>query len=239
MSTSQLRLPPSLARYVPADEADALLAVLAAEIEGYVAEVATRAVHETLCANFGAEMGDAIFADLTGHANSPNTKLVPGVSRAAVSKAATRIRRGFGLPVRVPTNARPGFRGDAIELEDGATSAGFVEMNSPDVPATFRSRINDDKTIDAFSVARDTGVKPPCGGSRLRRKSGSRPRKRPHASGERWFVELVGEAGPRYQSKASAAKNVSITEILGVKQIRSDLFELRLVPQVCPGKQGD
>jgi hypothetical protein len=101
-------LPPSLARYVPADEADALLAVLAVEIEEYVAEEATKAVHATLRANFGPEMGDAIFTDLTGRADAPNTKLVPGVSRAAVSKAATRIRRGFGLPVRCPMNARKG-----------------------------------------------------------------------------------------------------------------------------------
>ncbi len=105
----EFRLPACFARAVPPEEAAALLDALQAEIECYGAEQATRAVEKTLVANFGLAMGRAIFADLTGTADAPNSVLVGGtVTRAAVSKAATRIRRGFGLPVRCPANARAG-----------------------------------------------------------------------------------------------------------------------------------
>lgn len=108
MNAPELRLPPELAKHVTPDQADALLAALAVELDEYVAEQAMRAVHATLCANFGPAMGDALFADLTGRADASNAKLVPGVTRSAVSKASARLRRGFGLPVRYPLMARKG-----------------------------------------------------------------------------------------------------------------------------------
>lgn len=77
-------------------------------LESFARSVARSTMEHLLHANFGHALGSAVFADLTGNAAEPNTKLVCGqVSRAAVSKAATRIRRGLGWPIRCPNNARP------------------------------------------------------------------------------------------------------------------------------------
>ncbi len=61
----------------------------------------------------GRELGDAVFADLTGVADRPNTSLAPNTSRAVVSKWACRCRKNLGLGLRVPGNARPSRKGRA------------------------------------------------------------------------------------------------------------------------------
>lgn len=52
------------------------------------------------------EIASAILADLTGHADQPNTTLAPGVSRKRVSRALVRARRALGLPTENPNKGR-------------------------------------------------------------------------------------------------------------------------------------
>lgn len=109
MNLSKLKLPSCFTDVVPPELADALLMALVDEVDAYVAERVILAVRAILIANFGPAHGLAIFADLYGAADVSNSELVGGtVSRAAVSKACCRIRRGLGLPLRNPNNARVG-----------------------------------------------------------------------------------------------------------------------------------
>jgi len=109
MSNSEapkFELPADLLSYLPQE----VLADLINEVEDYVGSMSSFAIERTLQANFGVGMGSAIFADVYGTADVSSAEQARrcGKSRAAVSKAAVRIRRGLGLPVRCPRNARPG-----------------------------------------------------------------------------------------------------------------------------------
>lgn len=102
------QLPTHLFAGLSVKEAALMGDLLQAEFEAYGREQAFRAVEVLLRANFGELMGAALYADLYGLADASNSALVGGtVSRAAVSKAACRIRRGLGLPLRDPRKARP------------------------------------------------------------------------------------------------------------------------------------
>ena len=105
----QLKLPAGFLAFFPADSHELLNDAVADGVEEYANARALLAMKNVLIANFQPALGLAIYADITGKADASNSALVNGtVSRQAVSKAATRIRRGLGLPVRVPKNARPG-----------------------------------------------------------------------------------------------------------------------------------
>jgi hypothetical protein len=112
MSTPEFTLPACLVKYLPPDVGEDLRDAIATAVEDYVREKCRDAMRATteliLCANFGPVMGRALFLDIIGDAAACNRELVDGVlTRAAVSKASVRIRRGLGLPIRSPRNARP------------------------------------------------------------------------------------------------------------------------------------
>jgi hypothetical protein len=103
LGVPKFKLHCEIEQFLPTD----LLAALSVVVEDYVAEMVAFAVRRILEANFGSEMGVAVFADLAGLASVPNSVLVPNVSRQAVSRACCRIRDGLDLPLRSATNARP------------------------------------------------------------------------------------------------------------------------------------
>ncbi len=84
----------------PSDLADADPAVVTNFAERSLLE----GVRVGLCLALGRELGDAVFADLVGTADKPNTSLAPHASRAVTSKWACRCRRNLGLAVRTPAN---------------------------------------------------------------------------------------------------------------------------------------
>ena len=64
-------------------------------VEEYVEKRVLLTVKNILIANFKLLMRHAIYADVMGKADASNSELVEGtVTRSAVSKAATRLRRG-------------------------------------------------------------------------------------------------------------------------------------------------
>lgn len=104
LALPHLKLPAGLEEVL----ADELMEQLVAEINSHVRRCVSTAVSRILVANFGYALGSAVYADLADSAEVPNSTLVGGaVTRAAVSKAICRIRRGLGLGVRAPSYARP------------------------------------------------------------------------------------------------------------------------------------
>ena len=83
-----------------------------AEIEADVRELQLEAVAATLSACYGPDMGTAVFNDLTGRLDLSDAELARryGLTRQAVSKTLRRVRKNLGLPVRMPSKSRAGWR---------------------------------------------------------------------------------------------------------------------------------
>ena len=117
-------------------------------VEEYVEKRVLLTVKNILIANFKLLMGHAIYADVMGKADASNSELVEGtVTRSAVSKAATRLRRGVGLTPRCPNHARAGAK---AKQADG-TTVGALEKSIPwkfesRAPGTERAAVTAHKT---------------------------------------------------------------------------------------------
>lgn len=92
---------------IQARATDLTAEAIAAEVQADAEELGARGVLIGLSAALGANMGAAVFADLTGRADVSDAELARrfGVTRAAVSKKMIQVRRNLGLPPRVPNNA--------------------------------------------------------------------------------------------------------------------------------------
>jgi len=80
----------------------------AADITPESHELARTTTKSILCALYGEEIGNAVYLDFTNQATESNATMCPTVTRSAVSRIATKLRRGFGLPARCPSKARAG-----------------------------------------------------------------------------------------------------------------------------------
>lgn len=70
-----------------------------------------------LVAALGHELGGAVHEIVTGKADKPNGELAPSYTRAAVSRAACRVRRHLGLSIECPNKARAGRKAKAQEVK--------------------------------------------------------------------------------------------------------------------------
>ena len=102
MNLPPFRLDATVREHLP----PAVMESLLQDIEDFAKEVALTTAEAVVVANYGPAIGPAVFADLSGTAAAPNGKLAAG-KRAAVSKAACKLRRGLGLPIRCAYKVHP------------------------------------------------------------------------------------------------------------------------------------